>query len=169
MYLLTYIFSVIFSITLKIINQLYYLKKLAIDGYKYDNFKIISNKFIILFIPIINIIFALKNENFIKDLKKLSEKELFYKNNIVKLTKVEHEIYLNNQNLLNSLKLNLKNEAKPNMMLLYTKDGIENIIYINQKHELNIILSTEGPISALSKKEQYIQLEEQLNEFNFQV
>lgn len=55
------------------------------------------------------------------------------------------------------------------MVLFYMKDGIENIIYINQNHELNIIISTEDPISALSKKEQYKQLEEQLKEINFSI
>lgn len=169
MYLLTYIFSVIFSIAVKTINQLYHIKRLAKDGYKYENFKIISKKITILLIPIINIIFALKKTNGIKNIKKLSEKELFNKNNIIPLTKLEKEIYSKNPNLINAIKLNLKNKSKPNMVLFYMKDGIENIIYINQNHELNIIISTEGPISALSKKEQYKQLEEQLKEINFSI
>lgn len=168
MYLLIYIVSVIFSITLKLINQLYHLKKLANDGYKYENFKIISNEYTILFIPIINIIFALTRVNYIKNIEKLNEKELFHKNNIISLTKVEQESYLNNPTLLNVLKLNSKNELTPNMIILYIKDGAENIIYISEKNELNIILSTEGPISTLSKKEQYKQLEEQLKEINLQ-
>lgn len=166
MKILIYSSTVICSMTLELINKIAMVKKLANLGYKFDNLKIFSTKYILYLIPIMNLIIPIKNIFNFKNLKNIPPKKLYIKKGIIPMTKLEKEIYLNKSSLLNALSLNFKNQAKADMILIYMKDEIENIIYFTKEHELNIIISTKGPVANLPRNEQYKQLQEQLNEIN---
>lgn len=166
--ILIYSGTVILSTTLQIISKLFLLKKLANTGYKFDDFKLFFTKTnLLLFIPIVNFSLFLNNIIQYLEIQNFSAKQLFLEKGIVPLTKEEKQFYNFSFGLLNSLKLNLQNLAKPNMILIYTNDNCENIIYFTIERNINIIIYAKGPISKLPKKIQYEQLNENLNKICF--
>lgn len=171
MEIIIYIGTVIFSFIIEAINGIKTLDGLAKRGYKFDNLKLLSFDRILyllfVFVPFINLIVTIKNISDTNQLKKLSPKQLFYKKNIIPFTKGEMDLYKNNSSILNIINLNINNHAKPNMVLSYMKDGLENMIYFTNENDINIIISTSGPISNLSRYEQYDQLQNQLKKLNF--
>ena len=138
--------TIIFSLVLEPISKLIILKKLAMKGYKIDNFKLLSCNQGLYFIPFVNLIVALKQTFKYANLNK---------NDLILLTNEEKKLLNSDFNFFNILSINLKKKEKTNMVLIYMKDGAENIIYFTKENNKNIIKSTEGPISNLSKSIQY--------------
>lgn len=166
--ILLYIGTVIFSTTLQIISKLFLLKKLANTGYKFDDFKLFFTKTnLLLFIPIVNFSLFLNNIIQYLEIQNSSARQLFSEKGIVPLTEEEKQVCNFKFGLLNSLKLNLHNLAKPNMILIYTKDNCENIIYFTIERNIKIIIYAKGPIAKLPKNIQYEQLNENLNKVYF--
>lgn len=152
----------ILSIILEFINNLIFITRLANRGYRYDKFKIFHfNIFLLIHIPIFNIVlvmFRIVLFNF--------NNKIFVSKNIIPMTKAEKKLYGNDHSIKMAIKLNKQVNLHPNMVLVYTENNHENIIYFIDDDDRYIITSVKGPISKLSRRSQYHTLKKQLNDID---
>lgn len=160
MIILLYSMISILCIMLEVVNNLILIKKLADRGYRYDKFRIFNFK-IFLLIPIFNIIAVITRIIlFNVNLKR------FVSKNIIPMTKAEKELYKKNISIKMAIKLNRQVNLFPNMVLVYTENDHENIIYFIDDEDRYIITSVKGPISKFSRRSQYHTLKKQLNDID---
>lgn len=157
--------TTILSIATKYISDLKKIKSLADRGYRFYNYKLVKNKKILIydFIPFVNLI---KLTDYLKKNKidfSLNDEEML-NYDIIPMSMSEKKDY--NHSFLSALNINRNNEIEPNSVLIFMKDDIENIIYYNKRDDVNIIISTNGPISKLPKDLQYKEFHNQLEELN---
>lgn len=153
--ILFYSSTIILSLVLEPISKLIILKKMAMKGYKVNNFKLLSFKQSLYFIPFVNLIVVIKQIFSYYNLNK---------NNLIMLTKEEKDLLNNNFNIFDVLNINLKNKISSSMVLVYMKDGNENIIYFTKNNNKYVITSTVGPISNFPKTIQHEQLNKELDD-----
>ena len=149
--------TIIISITSKKIHKVYFMNELIKKNYKLDNYY--YDKSLIYIIPIINIAYLIKN------IRKYNINNLDYlnKNNlIIPLTEKEIKLYNNYSNIATVLNINIYKNNKSNMIVMDLENHTENTLYITNEHNNYIINYSKGPISKLSKKEQYEYLKKEL-------
>ncbi len=158
-----YITTIIISIGIKTLSNLIVLKKVTLLGYKFIFFdKILKKhliKYVISFIPIINIFMALKeitNILFLND---------FIKNNflLMVLNETDKQCIDLNNSFFNIIKINLKNKIYPDNLFIFFENGLENVIYYTIQNDKIIITSSKGPISKKNLQSQIKVLKDQLD------
>lgn len=149
--------TIIISITSKKIHKVYLMNELIKKNYKLDNYY--YDKSLIYTIPIINIAYLIKN------IRKYNINNLDYlnKNNlIIPLTEKEIKLYNDYSNIATVLNINIYKNNKSNMIVMDLENHTENTLYITNEYNNYIINYSKGPISKLSKKEQYEYLKKEL-------
>ena len=153
--------TILVSITGKKIHKLNFINNLIKKDYKLDNYNYDNN--IIYMIPIINLAYLISN------IRKYNLYQLDYlqKNSlIVPLTKKEKDMYNEYPNITTVRNINLFKNNKSNMIVMDLENGNENTLYITNENDNYIINETKGPISKLSKNEQYKFLRQELESIN---
>ncbi len=156
--------TIAISFVEKIVVQTTLVKILADRGYRLEKFKFLKFSDILLLIPFINIIRGIRH--FIDGYKilDLSEEQLSNDNRFVLFTEYEKEEYNNAKTTYNALRMNLKVQVIPNMFLSYVEGESVNEILFAKEGDRYVIIDTKGRISELSRKKQYMCLEEQMKE-----
>lgn len=150
--------TIIISITSKKIHKVLFINNLIKKNYKLDDYK--YDKSLIYVIPIINIIYLIKN------IKKYNINNLKYLTNnkiVIPITENEKKIYSEYPNLTTALNINLYKLNKSNMIVMDLENHTENTFYVTNEDDNYIINYSKGPVSKLPKKEQYEYLNNELN------
>lgn len=150
--------TIIISITSKKIHKVLFINNLIKKNYKLDDYK--YDKSLIYVIPIINIIYLIKNikKYNINNLKFLTNNKI-----VIPITENEKKIYSEYPNLTTALNINLYKLNKSNMIVMDLENHTENTFYVTNKDDNYIINYSKGPVSKLPKKEQYEYLNNELN------
>lgn len=150
--------TIIISITSKKIHKVLFINNLIKKNYKLDDYK--YDKSLIYVIPIINIIYLIKNikKYNINNLKFLTNNKI-----VIPITENEKKIYSEYPNLTTALNINLYKLNKSNMIVMDLENHTENTFYVTNEDDNYIINYSKGPVSKLPKKEQYEYLNNELN------
>ena len=81
---------------------------------------------------------------------------------IIPLTEKEIKLYNDYSNIATVLNINIYKNNKSNMIVMDLENHTENTLYITNEYNNYIINYSKGPISKLSKKEQYEYLKKEL-------
>lgn len=158
--------TIALSIIEKIVVQTTLVKNLADKGYRIDKFKFLKFEDLILFIPILNIIRGIKHFIGGYILLDLGVEQLACDSRFVQFTEHEMKKYNSSKTTMNALKMNMKLQVIPTMLLAYTDGGSLNEILFAKEDDRYIIVSTKGHVSELTRKKQYLCLEEQMREID---
>lgn len=163
----TWLVSITTSSLMQFANQLREFKDVADNDYKIDIARYKRSqlkKAWLTFVPIINIIVAMRNTIHLNNIRHLSVDRLRNRGLLIPMTEDEKEAYNRNPTALNALDISNNNLRDINYKTSITFN--DNKIYFEIKNKYFVIVKSTGPVSNLSTIMQWSKLRELLLSFH---